>query len=304
MKVLITGAGGNLGRVVVPALVEQGHTPRLMDFRPLQTPYEFVQADVRDLDQVRRAVAGVDVVIHAAALHGIHVQQWQPQDFWAINVTGTFNVFEAARAEGITRFVLCSTMGVYGESAKPPHDAWSVVTEEAPLLPTDVYGMSKRLCEELARYYSRSSAITTIALRLGMFVPETFERYGFRLLFGGVDDRDVAQAVVRALTYQPDDGFDAFNIMAEVPFTAADAHALHDDLPGTLERLYPGLPGLVQERGLNLAELVWGRTIWSVDKAKRTFNYQPQYGFDGFLRALQAAETNYYPFAGLPWWGV
>jgi UDP-glucose 4-epimerase len=49
MKIPITGAGGNLGRVVVPALVEQGHTPRLMDFRPLQTPYESVQADVRDL---------------------------------------------------------------------------------------------------------------------------------------------------------------------------------------------------------------------------------------------------------------
>jgi UDP-glucose 4-epimerase len=161
MKVLITGAGGNLGRAAVPALVEQGHSPRLMDFRPLQTPYEVVQADVRDLDQVRRAVAGVDVVVHAAALHGIHLQQWQPQDFWAINVTGTFNVFEAARAEDITCFVLCSTMGVYGESAKPPNDAWGVVTEESPLLPTDVYGLSKRLCEELARYYSRSSAITT-----------------------------------------------------------------------------------------------------------------------------------------------
>jgi UDP-glucose 4-epimerase len=137
-----------------------------------------------------------------------------------------------------------------------------------------------------------------------MFVPETFERYGFRLLFGGVDDRDVAQAVVRTLTYQPDDDFDAFNIMAEVPFTAADAHALHDDLPGTLERSYPGIHELVQERGLNLAELVWGRTIWSVDKAKRTLNYQPQYGFDGFLGRLQAGETNYYPFADLPWWGV
>jgi len=84
MKILITGAGGNLGRVVVPALVEQGHTPRLMDFRPLDTPYEYVQADVRDLDQMRRAVAGLDAIIHAAALHGIHLRQWPPQDFWAI----------------------------------------------------------------------------------------------------------------------------------------------------------------------------------------------------------------------------
>jgi UDP-glucose 4-epimerase len=58
MKVLITGAGGNLGRVVVPALIEQGHTPRLMDFRPLETPHEFVQGDVRNMEDVRRAVTG------------------------------------------------------------------------------------------------------------------------------------------------------------------------------------------------------------------------------------------------------
>jgi UDP-glucose 4-epimerase len=135
MKVLITGAGGNLGWVVVPALVEQGHTPRLMDFRPLQTSHEFVQRDVRNMEEVRRAVAGVNAVVHAAALHGIHRDKWAPQDFWAINVTGTFNIFEAAREAGITRFVLCSTMGVYGESAKPPDNAWAVVTEQSPCLP-------------------------------------------------------------------------------------------------------------------------------------------------------------------------
>jgi UDP-glucose 4-epimerase len=132
-------------------------------------------------------------------------------------VSGTFKVFEVAREEGVTRFVLCSTMGVYGASMQPSKDAWGVVTEESPCLPTDVYGMSKLLCEDMGRYYSRSSGITTVALRLGMFVPETFERYGFRLLFGGVDDRDVAQAVLRALMYTPVEGFDAVNIIAEVP---------------------------------------------------------------------------------------
>lgn len=143
MNLLITGAGGNLGRVVTPALIEAGHTPRLMDFRPLQTPHEFVQGDVRNLDDVRRAVVAQDMIVHAAALHGIHRDKWAPSDFWAINLTGTFNVFEAAREVGITRLVLCSTMGVYGASAKPLDDAWAVVTEELPCLPTDIYGMSK-----------------------------------------------------------------------------------------------------------------------------------------------------------------
>jgi nucleoside-diphosphate-sugar epimerase len=62
-----------------------------------------------------------------------------------------------------------------------------------------------------------------------MFVPETFERYGFRLLFGGVDDRDVAQAVLLALEHEPAGGFEAVNVMAEVPFQPADAVGLHAD---------------------------------------------------------------------------
>lgn len=91
-----------------------------------------------------------------------------------------------------------------------------------------------------------------------MFVPETFERYGFRLLFGGVDNRDVAQAVLRALDYAPPQPFDAFNIMADVPFTDADARALQQDPVAVLERYFPGVQELAQARGLNLADLIWG----------------------------------------------
>lgn len=325
MRILITGAGGNLGRALTPLMVEQGHTPRLMDLRPLDTPYDFIQADVRDADAVRQALEGMDAVVHAAALHGIHVGKWKPEDFWAINATGTFHVFEAAREQGVRRVVLCSTMGVYGESARPKEeDAWNIVTEDLPLLPGDVYGLSKRLSEEMGAYYGRCWGITTVALRLGMFVPEpNLERYGFRLLFGGVDDRDVAQAVLLSLTYEPRDastatplwlsnsngnsssGFDAFNIMADVPFTEADARPLRQDTLSVLERYYPGCTELFHSRDLeDPSKLIWGRTIWSVDKAKRLLGYHPQYNFDGFLRALQNNDADYYPFAGLPWWGV
>ncbi len=306
LRILITGAGGNLGRALAPLLVEQGHTPRLMDFRPLETPHEFVQGDVRNADDVRRASEGVDAIVHAAALHGIHLSKWSPQDFWAVNVTGTFNVFEAAREQAIQRLVLCSTMGVYGDSARPKEDAWNVVTEDLPCLPGDVYGMSKLLCEDMGRTYGRRWGVTTVALRLGMFVPEpNLERYGFRLLFGGVDDRDVAQAVVRALTHEPENGgFDAFNVMADVPFTPADARALKADPAAVLERYFPGCTDLFQARALKPAELLWGRTLWSVEKGKRLLGYQPRYNFNGFLRALKDNDTNYYPFAGLPWWGV
>jgi UDP-glucose 4-epimerase len=304
MKVLITGAGGNLGRSLAPLLKASGHTPRLFDFRPIETEYEFIQGDVRNPEQVEAAVKGIDMIVHGAALHGIHTNKWAPQDFWQINDTGTFNVFEAARQEAIKHLVLCSTMGVYGESMEPPAGEWGIVTEDSPVLPRDIYGMSKLLCEEMGRYYSRRWGISTVALRLGMFVPETFERYGFRLLFGGVDDRDVAQAALLALTYQPAGGFDFFNIFAEVPFGPQDAGPLYREPATVLEKYWPGCTELFKEKGLNLSELLWGKLIWPVGKARQELGYRPGYNFSGFLQALKEGNHSYYPFANLPRWGV
>lgn len=199
MKVLITGAGGNLGRVLAPALEKQGHEPVLMDYREILTPYRFIKGDVTVKEDVFRAVQGVDAVVHAAALHGIHLSKYTRDDFWRLNVQGTYNVYEAVKELGVRKVLLCSTIGVYGESVKALPETFAVVSEDLPLLPKDFYGLSKKLCEEIGYFYSRCHGIQTIAYRLGMFVPENFIRYGFRLLKGGVDDRDVAQAFLLGL---------------------------------------------------------------------------------------------------------
>jgi UDP-glucose 4-epimerase len=304
VNVLVTGAGGNLGRVVVPALAAQGHQVRAADFRPVDVGEEPTSLDVRDADAVARAVHGVDAVVHAAALHGIHLGRFEPRDFWATNVTGTFNVYDAARAADVRRVVLCSSMAVYGASAERTPDAWAVVTEDAQPLPQDVYGLSKLLCEEIARHHARVEGIVTTALRLGMFVPETWERYGFRLLFGGVDDRDVAQAVLRALEHSPADRFDVFDVMADTPLDADDAACMARDPAAVLERRWPGAGPLFRERGLDVGELVWGSALWPVEKAKRDLGYEPRYGFGEFLDALRRDDRAHYPFAGRPQWGV
>jgi UDP-glucose 4-epimerase len=309
MRILVTGAGGNLGRVVVPALEQQGHELRLFDFREVPSDHEFVEGDVRDPVAVARAVTGVDAVVHGAALHGIHQGTWSVPEFWSTNATGTFCVYEAARSAGIHRVVLASSMAVYGSRAgrdlgDPGSSEWRVVTEDTPCRPSDVYGMTKVVAEDVARFHADAHGITTVALRLGMFVPETFERYGFRLLFGGVDDRDVAHAVVRALAHDPEDGFAALDIMAAGALTPTDLEDPAVDMATIVDRRWPGTSARVRERGLALTDLVWGRTVFPVDRAVEQLGYRPRFDFSAFLEAWETDDRGHYPYAAEPWWGA
>ena len=173
MRVLITGGGGNLGRVLAPALEEAGYEPILMDNRELETAHQMVRGDVRDETEVLQDLRDVSVVVHAAALHGIHLERYTTDGFWDLNVAGTRNIYEAARELGIGKILLCSTMGVHGEGVREAGDP-PLLTEDLSLEPSDYYGLTKRLCEELAAYYYRRDGIRRIAYRLGMFVPESF----------------------------------------------------------------------------------------------------------------------------------
>ena len=304
MRVLITGGGGNLGRVLAPALVEAGHEPILMDNRELETPHEAVRGDVRDRTSVLEVLRGMDVVVHAAALHGIHLEKYAADEFWDLNVAGTRNVYEAARECGIERILLCSTMGVYGQAVQEAGDP-PVITEDLSLGPSDVYSFSKKVCEEVAAFYHRRYGIRTVAYRLGMFVPESFVGYGFRLLKGGVDDRDVAGAFLLGLE-DTTITFDAFNVMAEVPFSIEEFGQWRREPESFLEELFPGVAELVEEQGEDFGELVrmWGFTYWSIEKIKRALGYGPRYNFPEFFEALKEGDRSHYPYADLPWWGV
>ena len=253
MRVLITGGEGNLGRVLAPALEEIGHEPVLMDNRALETPHEAVQADVRDRTEVLDALRETDVVVHAAALHGIHLDRYTTDDLWDLNVAGTRTVYEAAQECGIEKVLLCSTMGVYGQAGQEAGDPPGI-TEDLHLEPSDLYGISKKLCEEIADFYYRRHGIRTIAYRLGMFVPESFVGYGFRLLKGGVDDRDVARAFVLGLE-NTTITFDAFNVMAQVPSSIEEFTRLRREPETFLEERYQGVTDLVEEQGVDFGVL-------------------------------------------------
>jgi nucleoside-diphosphate-sugar epimerase len=300
--VLVTGAAGSLGRVVVPELARLGHTVRQLDQREANPEHEQVRGDVRDPAVVGSAMTGADAVVHAAAIHGIHLDRFTPADFWDLDATGTFTVYDAARRRGVPKIVLCSSMAVYGRSAERTESGWATVDDESAVLPADAYGVAKHAAETLAADAARTWGIETVALRLGMFVPETFERYGFRLLFGGVDDRDVAQATLLALDHRPREGFDTFNVFAQTAFTTDEAGELADEPWAVIERHFPGTVELAESRGLDRDDVLWGWAIWSSAKAYDVLGYRPEYDFDRFLASWRADDPSLYPFADLPRW--
>jgi UDP-glucose 4-epimerase len=305
LKVLITGAGGNLGRVLAPALEKNGHEPILMDMRDIDTSYRFIKGDVSNQEDVNKAVEGVDAIVHAAALHGIHLAKYSRDEFMQLNVNGTYNVYQAAKNHNVKKVLLCSTIGVYGESVKVSDKGYAVVTENLPLLPVDFYGLSKTLCEKLAEFYNRTSEIQTIAYRLGNFIPDHFLQYGFRLMKGGVDDRDVAQAFLLGLENNSIT-FDSFNILPKVPFPMDEFYQLRNDSSKMVESYFPGITHLVEQRGEKIEKLLnyWGHVYWSIEKAEKLLGYQPKYNFPEFYSALKEVNDAHYPSANLPCWGL
>jgi nucleoside-diphosphate-sugar epimerase len=289
VRVLVTGSSGTLGTAVAPLLTGAGHELVLADLRPPEPPDErFTNADVRDIDQLRPLMYGVDYVVHTAAIHGIHLRDHSARDFFELNLAGTFNVWEAALDAGVRGVVYSSTMGVYGSSRQPAAaDDVVRVDEDLPLQPTDVYAYTKVAGEEMCRYVGRQYGIPSIALRFGMFVPEPFFRYGIRLLYGGVDTDDVAAAVMAAIDalIGRRTEWDAFNVHSALPFTEADGPDLRRDPLSALDRHFPGAAALLRERGV--AELTPIDSWFPMSRIEQRLGFRPRCNFEQWLEELR-----------------
>jgi nucleoside-diphosphate-sugar epimerase len=288
MRVLITGAGGTLGTALAPRLADAGHEPVMQDIQPLHTPYEFIQGDVRDPADMHTAAQGVDMIVHTAAIHGIHLRDHTARDFYDLNLTGTFNMWEAAVQAGVRGVVFSSTMGVYKPHDAPGTGAGMALHEDVPLQPGDIYGYTKVAGEALCRYYGWKHGIPSVALRFGMFVPEPFFRYGIHLLYGGVDTEDVTRSVLASMDALTTGKlqWDAFNVESQVPFGEEDAAQLRQDPLAVLDQYYAGAAALLRERGVEaLAPIT---VYYPMERAAECLGFRPQCNFEQWLDALRA----------------
>ena len=193
-RILVTGPGGRVGKHLLPQL--RGHfSLRLLDVNaiPAVEDDEFVQADIRDLEAVRRACAGTAAVIHLAAIS-------DEDDFRTkllpANIDGTYSVFEAARLAGVAKVIFASTGQTILHNGK---GAW--ITPAMPARPWTLYACTKLFGEALARYYADHHGLSMICIRLGWFQPADSE-----ILLSGYghprewcSPRDLAQLIRKSI---------------------------------------------------------------------------------------------------------
>jgi uronate dehydrogenase len=198
--VLITGAAGDIGRRLRSLLA--GVYPRLR-LSDVKTPPDvaaeeiFVPADLADMAQVERAVAGVDAIVH---LGGFSVEgPWET--ILSANIVGCYNLFEAARRHGVKRVVFASSnhaVGFYPRNRR--------IGIDAPVRPDSRYGVSKAFGEAVAALYAFKYGLRVTCLRIGNVADAPVDR---RRLSIWIKPEDLVQLIRIGLEH-PDIRYEIF----------------------------------------------------------------------------------------------
>lgn len=167
---LVTGGAGFIGSNLCEAILDMGYNVRCLDNLStgrrenvelfLSNPnYTFVEGDIRDLQTCIEATKGVDYVLNQAAWGSVPRSIEMPLEYNQINITGTLNMMEASRNNGVKKFVYASSSSVYGDE---PHLPQTEGKEGRLLSP---YALTKRVVEEYGRLYTKLYGLDTYGLR-------------------------------------------------------------------------------------------------------------------------------------------
>lgn len=188
-KVLVTGGAGFIGSYLVKALVESGSDVVVLDNllrgnkldKEILNKIEFIQGDVRDAAVVKRAVLGVDIIYHFAAVLGVDVVADEPMETMETETIGMQNIVKSAIASGVSKIIYASTSGVYGHSAISKS-----VTEDIKLDPRTSYAISKRFNEIYLAAVYEEKGLSSVSVRFfnvygkkqdrRMVIPRFFEQ--------------------------------------------------------------------------------------------------------------------------------
>jgi UDP-N-acetylglucosamine/UDP-N-acetylgalactosamine 4-epimerase len=169
-KLLITGAAGFIGSNLVEYFLKSGYTVVGLDnfstgfqhnIEPfLSNPgFKFIEGDIRNIDDCRRSVAGVNYVLHQAALGSVPRSINDPINTNSVNIDGFINMLVASRDSGVKRFVYAASSSTYGDSTELPKVEHKIGN---PLSP---YAVTKYVNELYADVFARIYGMECIGLR-------------------------------------------------------------------------------------------------------------------------------------------
>ena len=304
MRILVTGSSGWLGQTLVPRLRQLGHVVVGLDPQPAPTTDVVGSICDRDLVHATLRHFGITAIVHGAALHKPHVETHARTDFVAVNVQGTLNLLEESVAPGtaVDRFVMTSTTSLMisseiraGRSRGAARAAW--ITEEmAPLLPRNIYGVSKLSAEHLCRLFHETYRLPVVILRTARFFPEEDDMAHAivqseantkvnEFLFRRLSVEDAAESHVVALQKAPELGFDTFIVSAKMPFAPEDCAALIADAPSVVARYFPRYPAIYKRLGWTMFESI--DRVYDAGRAARRLGFTCRTGFAEKLEELE-----------------
>jgi UDP-glucose 4-epimerase len=169
-RYLVTGGAGFIGSNIVAALTAAGERVRVLDnlctgrWEHLdglqhQTLIERVEGDIRDAEAVKKAVHGVEVVFHEAALGSVPRSVETPIESDEVNTNGTVKVLDVARHAGVRRFIFAASSAAYGETPILPKQ------EDMTPMPMSPYAVTKLAAEQYLKVFSQMYGLETLNLR-------------------------------------------------------------------------------------------------------------------------------------------
>lgn len=170
-KILVTGGAGYIGSVLTRQLLDKGYKVRVFDnlmyggepiIDLLNLPnFEFIKGDIRDEENVKQAMQGIDCVAHLASIVGDPACAKQPELAKSTNLEGSKLLYEIANKSGVSKFVFASTCSNYGKMEDPE----AYVTEESATAPVSLYAETKVAVEQYLLSQNRDNACKPTCLR-------------------------------------------------------------------------------------------------------------------------------------------
>lgn len=323
MRVLITGAGGFIGSHLVDSQLEHGHHVRAVDLhlellrhQAAHPRLQVIRGDITEKDIVRELVEGIDVVYHLASAH-LDVSL-SDEHYHRVNVGATRSLLEAARQEGVRRFVHCSSVGVIGDVEHPP------ANETTECNPVNIYERTKFEGERTALDFACRTGFSVVVVRpawvYGPRCPRTTKLFRtiskgrFPIFGSGTNLRHpvyITDAIqgLELCAETPDIDGEVFIIAGEVPVESRElVNLISQELNVRTQKIYlPLFLGQAAGLALELTFKLVGRqppfsrrsmdfflkhNAYTIAKAQSILNYQPQVNLlTGIQKTIESTNT-------------